>query len=179
MKDFGNYRLYNALASWNSLFFVFFLGYLGCFQNCFPDRLSKSRMGKLVKRACAHLWYSKLDSTGNKSWSLRDWSDILYDIICICNKKLGFLILFGFHMLSNIDGLVVLPEPRDVSAEVVVLGVQHRSTIHFCWEKRLVKQSIWNSIKQARLVNAQTFGLIVVECCWITFPWMEKQVNQV
>lgn len=52
-----------------------------------------------------------------------------------CNKTLGFLILFGFHMLSNIDGLVVLPEPQDVSAEVVVLGVQHGSTIHFSWEK--------------------------------------------
>jgi hypothetical protein len=45
-------------------------------------------------------------------------------------------------MLSNIDGLVILPEPLAMfQLWVVVLGVQHWSTIHF-GKKMLVKQSI-------------------------------------
>lgn len=80
--------------------FLCFFWDIAVFKNAFPiDSANPDfsaanqvpRMGKLVKRACAHLWYSKLDSTGNKSWSLRGiaWLKryIIWYVICFFATK--------------------------------------------------------------------------------------------
>jgi hypothetical protein len=69
-------RELQALQCFGFMNFSVFFWDIAVFKNAFPiDSANPDfsaanqvlRMGKLVKRACAHLWYSKLDSTGNKS----------------------------------------------------------------------------------------------------------------
>ena len=133
---------------------------------------TRSENGKIGK-ACAHLWYSKLDSTGNETWMKLAWHCVTEAIY----KNMSYVFLqqnpwfLDFIWLSHAFKhwrLGRLAWATRCFSRGGCFGCTAREHHSFLLGKRLVKQSIWNSIKQARL-ECPNFW---VDSCWILLNYI-------